>query len=138
MVDMSSKCCLFIDNDIRNRNVFSDAMEYISPTTFCFMASTASEALFMLLEERLVPSYIFVELNIPGMSGKEFLKEIKQHETLKDIAVIIHCTSPRPNEILELKELGAHAIYFRPYQFNGICNMLTLYFTDQMAGILPN
>lgn len=137
MLGIESKCCLLVDNDIRNQTVFSEAIEYISPNTFCFMATSSSEALVLLFEERLIPSYIFIELDIPG-GGKDFLREVKRHDVLKDIPVIVHCTSPLPTDIIELKELGAHAIYFRPYEFNGICNMLTLYFSNEMAGILPN
>jgi CheY-like chemotaxis protein len=135
---MLTKCCLFIDENLRHREIFSEALEYISPNTNCFTASSGTEALHLMVIENVLPAFILIELNLPRMGAKHFLRKIREHEVLRDVPVIVHCTSPLPTEILELKELGAHAIYFRPYDFNGVCNILTLYFTNQMAGILPN
>lgn len=133
-----SKCCLLIDDDTFNQEVFSRALNDISPDTVCVTASTAIEGLRLITKENIVPSYIFVELDLPEMNGIEFLKTIKSIARLKEIPVIVHSTSPQPHKIIELKEAGALAIYFRPYEYYGVCNMLTLYFSTEMAVILPN
>lgn len=41
-------------------------------------------------------------------------------------------------DIFLLRELGAYAIYVRPYSFSGICNLLTVCCSSNMAWMLPN
>lgn len=132
------RCCIFIDNDPYDRAIFTKALNDVSPETVCFSASDALEALYMMRVKKVTPSYIFVELNMPEMSGIEFLQAIKRDERLKEIPVIVHSTSPQPHKIIELKEAGALAIYFRPYEYYGVCNMLNLYFGSEMINIQQN
>jgi CheY-like chemotaxis protein len=135
---IANKCCFFIGDDAYDQAIFTKALHDVAPNTVCFMASNAAEALHIMNLEGLIPDYIFVELYMPGMDGITFLKTIKQIERLKDIPVIVHSTSPQPHKIIEIKESGAMAIYFRQYEYVGICNMLNLYFNPEMIGIQPN
>lgn len=128
-----SKCCVLICDDVFDQSVFIKALHDVSPETICITAPNGFDALNLMKKERIIPSYIFVELNMPRMDGIQFLQEIKQNETLKEVPVIVHSTSPQPHKIIQLKESGALAIYFRPYEYVGICNMLTLYFESSMA-----
>ena len=133
-----NKCCIFIDNDPFDQAVFTKALNDTAPDTICFTAADAYDAMHMMTEEKVMPDYIFVELELPGMNGIEFLKAIKKIESLREIPVIVHSIKPQPHKLIELKESGALAIYFRPYEYYSICNMLALYFGPQMAGIQPN
>ena len=79
---MIKKSCIFIDNDPYNQAVFTRALGDVSPETICLTASSAEDAIYMLTRENVSPSYIFVELDMPEMSGIEFLKTIKQVDSL--------------------------------------------------------
>lgn len=132
------KKCLLICDDPLDQALFAQALSDVSPDTICLVASNASDALYMMTHENVIPSYIFVELDMPKMNGLEFLREVKTNEELKEIPVVVHSMSPQPHKVIALKEAGAHALYFRPYEYSSVCNMLTLYFTSEMASILPN
>ena len=132
------KCCLFIDNDPYHQAVFTKALSDVSPETICFTAASGFDAFFIMTREKIVPSFIFIELQLPEMSAIDFLKTIKKIEGLKEVPVIVHSTSPQPHKVIELKESGALAIYFRPYEYYGVCNMLNLYFGSEMATIQQN
>ena len=69
-------------------------------------------------------SHDFVDLNMPRMGGMQFLKEIKQTETLKDIPVIIYTTSSNPGDIAKTKELGAVSFVTKPSRFSELCSFL--------------
>ncbi len=133
-----SKCCLFIDNDPSHQVVFASALKDVSPETICFIVPDGIDALYMMLRENVIPGYIFIELQLPHMGGLEFLRAVRQMELFREIPVIVHSTSPQPHLIIELKELGATAIYFRPYDYQGVCNMLALYYANDASRILPN
>jgi PleD family two-component response regulator len=135
---MINKSCVFICDDHYEQALFLRALSDVSPETLCFAVNDAHDALFILSEEKVMPNYIFVELNMPRMNGLEFLKIIKKVDRFKDIPVIVHSTSPQPNKIIELKEFGASAIYLKPYEYYGICNMLNLCFNDDLSLVNQN
>jgi len=132
------KSCLFIGDSPHDQAVFVKALQDVSPETICFTANTAMDALYMVQDEGIVPDYIFIELYLPGMDAVEFLKRIKSDDDLKHIPVIVHCASPQPHKIIELKENGALAIYFRQYEYFGVCNMLNLYFSPSILTVQQN
>jgi CheY-like chemotaxis protein len=135
---METKSCLFIDNNMRNRMIFCSALEYLAPDSVCLTASNGDEGLSMLLDRSFVPDFILIENDLPSTGAKEFLSEIKQYADLKELPVIAHCTSASAMDIFLLRELGAYAIYVRPYSFSGICNLLTVCCSSNMAWMLPN
>ncbi|MBN1795676.1 MAG: response regulator [Sedimentisphaerales bacterium] len=45
------------------------------------------------------PDLILLDLNMPGMGGKDFLKEIKSNKQFCDIPVVIVSTSDAPGDI---------------------------------------
>ena len=54
----------------------------------------AQEALAYLDDsETLLPRFILLDINLPGMSGLEFLKLVKHDEDLRSIPIIILSTS---------------------------------------------
>lgn len=56
---------------------------------------------------KLRPCVILLDLNMPRMSGTEFLKIIKADETLKTIPVVVLTTSNTEQDITKSFELGA-------------------------------
>jgi CheY-like chemotaxis protein len=133
-----NKCCLLINDSPFDQAIFVQALNNVAPDTICFTTTNCYDAIHLMTEENVTPSYIFVELNMPGMNGLDFLKTIKKIETLKEIPIVVHSTTPQPHKIIELKESGALAIYLRKYEYTGVCNMLTLYFGSTMVTIKQN
>ena len=132
------KSCLFIDNDLFNHIVFKEALKDVSPETTCYNASNGADALRIMELENILPSCIFLEVDSVRFDGVGFLRSIKRIDRFKTVPVIAHATRLLPNEIIEIKESGAFAIYFRPYEYYSVCNMLQLCFVSPMAGIQPN
>lgn len=54
-----------------------------------------------------MPEIIFLDLNMPGMGGKEFLKIIKDDERFCTIPVVVVTTSDAENDIVESYKLHA-------------------------------
>jgi CheY-like chemotaxis protein len=53
------------------------------------------------------PHLILLDLNMPGMGGKEFLRRVKQDSELSCIPVVIVSTSDSPADIEESYKLSA-------------------------------
>ena len=135
---MISKCCIFIDADPYNQALFNSALHDISPDTICFNVANSFDAMHMIGAEGILPAYVFLEFNSHERESLEFLSSVRKNPGLRDMPVIVHATSPSPHYILQLKESGASAIYYKPYRYADIVNMLSLYFSSGPAGIQPN
>jgi CheY-like chemotaxis protein len=98
---------LNVDDDHDNLDMFCEAVKEISPSINCVKVSSAAEALKLLHESDQLPSYIFLDLNMPLMDGKACLKHIKRDIRLSDITVYMFSSAPNPNDIEECRRLGA-------------------------------
>ena len=60
------------------------------------------------------PDLILLDLNMPGMGGKEFLRRIKDDEGLKQIPVVILTSSDSERDIIESYKLQASGYVSKP------------------------
>ncbi len=106
------------------RRYFLTALQALSRHTDYTAISSAETALKQLAAGGLVADLIFLDINMPIMSGQQFLHLIKAHDKLKEIPVIILSTSSRTETIREVKRLGAHDFFTKPDKFDDLKNML--------------
>lgn len=67
------------------------------------------------LDQGNFPDLIISDLNMPYMSGEEFLKYIKASEKYKDIKVIILSSNDSTTEKIRLLEIGANDYVIKPF-----------------------
>ncbi len=60
------------------------------------------------------PDLILLDLNMPGMGGKEFLRRVKGDENLKQIPVVILTTSEAERDIIDSYKLQASGYVRKP------------------------
>ena len=75
--------------------------------------------------------FIFLDLNMPRMNGKQFLVEVKRDPSLKHIPVIIYSTSSDANDKEETKSLGAFEFMTKPPYFGQLTQLLRDFFSKQ-------
>lgn len=105
---------MYVDDDPDDHQIFAEALNSINPHAKCLMARDGREALQMLNELQVVPEYIFLDLNMPQLDGKAFLREIRSSDRLKDIQVIVYSTSKNPRDAEECARLGAVDFIVKP------------------------
>jgi CheY-like chemotaxis protein len=109
---------LIVDDDDEDIELFCEAVNEINPNIICNSVGNGKDALKMLLREGAkLPDYIFLDMNMPKMGGKQCLKEIKKNIILKDIAVVMYSTSKLPADLRESLELGAANFWTKPSSF---------------------
>ncbi|MBP1645537.1 MAG: response regulator [Bacteroidetes bacterium] len=67
------------------------------------------------LDQGNIPDLIITDLNMPIMSGEEFLKYIKQNHLYRDIKVIILSSNDSTTEKIRLLEMGAIDYIVKPF-----------------------
>lgn len=72
-----------------------------------------------------LPKVIFLDLNLPKMSGLEVLKKIKTDERTKTIPVVMVSLSTEPRDIEESYALGANSYVQKPLDFEGLTETIS-------------
>ncbi|MEO7175367.1 MAG: response regulator [Saprospiraceae bacterium] len=101
------KILMIVDDDKDDRGFFCSAIRKNNPSYEIVEAENGADALKQLRKAKQLPDFIFLDLNMPKMGGRECLKELKNDEKLKNIPVIIYSTSEYKVDIKVSKELGA-------------------------------
>lgn len=69
-------------------------------------------------DSQLVPSLILLDLNLPGLDGRELLLQLKRDERLKEIPVVILTTSNNPRDVLYCYRNGANGYQIKTVGFD--------------------
>jgi CheY-like chemotaxis protein len=110
--------CFLIDDDIDDQEIFLSVLEQVDPSIQCYTAANGQEAIHKLESEQVKPDLIFLDLNMPLMNGKQFLKACSSLNSCKEIPVIILTTSSDTKSLEETKQLGAKDYITKPDKFS--------------------
>lgn len=129
------KTCLLIDDDVDDQEIFIMALDQLVIQFQCTVANNGNEALQKLKRESVLPDYIFLDLNMPRMNGKECLKELKKNERLQNIPVIIYTTSSSKADMEDALKLGAAGFITKPFSLKELTDTLTHFFQKEKESV---
>jgi CheY-like chemotaxis protein len=116
---------LIIDDDSEDRELFHEAIGVIDPSIKCISAKDGKEAVMQLINGvSQLPDFIFLDINMPVMNGRECLIELKKDVRLKHIPVVMYSTTSDSREIRQCYTLGAHDFLVKPYNFTQLVEAL--------------
>lgn len=101
---------LLIDDDVDDQLIFREIIEEISPDIKCISAHNGLEGLDKLAAMDPGPTMIFLDLNMPFISGWECMERIRKDEKTNQIPVFIMTTSDNQADRKRALELGARAL----------------------------
>ena len=70
------------------------------------------------------PGLILLDLNMPGIGGKEFLRKIKDDDSLKQIPVVILTTSNSERDIIDSYKLQASGYINKPLSIDELTKIM--------------
>ncbi len=81
------------------------------------------------------PDLVLLDLNLPGMNGREVLREIKLNERLRPIPVVVISNSNAPEDINSVYRLNGNCYLIKPGDVDEFFDMIrkTVYFWELMA-----
>jgi CheY-like chemotaxis protein len=128
------KTFFIVDDDADDQEIFIAAVKEVDNSIKCITASDCEEALTLLKYELpKAPDYIFLDLNMPRINGRQCLVELKNEEKLKHIPVIIYSTSSLKKDMEETAKLGADHFLIKPNKFDDLCKALNYVLTVDWA-----
>jgi CheY-like chemotaxis protein len=121
----SNLTCFLIDDDEDDREIFLLALEDAHISSSLVTAKNGVDALKMIEEDPdFIPDFIFVDLNMPYMTGKECLAAIKQIPRLANVPTIIYTTSSYGKDADDARELGAAHFLVKPPSITALTSAL--------------
>lgn len=132
------KNLLLIDDDEDDHEFFSDAVREIDSSIICDCTLNGDLALEELKSGAVsLPDLIILDTNMPRLSGKQILQELKKDARLKTIPVIMYSTflSERDNE--EFLNLGAACYLAKPSKVKDFTTVLNSILTNQWPITTP-
>jgi len=125
---MAAPDILYIEDNEDYIDVVERAMSQIDDATILQSiddGATALTTLHSLAENRTKPRLILIDLNLPGLSGLDLLKRIKENQTLRYIPTIMFSTSDNPKDIRSSLEFGANAFVTKPMGYTNLLKCLS-------------
>jgi len=66
----------------------------------------------------VLPAVILLDLKLPLLDGLGVLRQIRAHEQLKRLPVVMLTSSKEPNDLLQSYNLGANSFFRKPVDFD--------------------
>ncbi len=116
---------ILVDDDKDDCFLFKEALDELSPPVDLSIVHDGSQLMKDLNDSSTeLPDAIFLDLNMPRKNGFECLKEIKGHQTLKHLPVIIFSTSFDTHIANSLYEKGANYYMRKPSDFSKLKQLI--------------
>lgn len=109
---------LLVDDDEDDQDIFKEAVSIVRSDVTCSFANDGEQGLALLETVAAPPDYIFLDVNMPRMDGKQFLQAIKADPRFQNIPVVVYSTSNHKSELGEYFRLGASNFITKPSEFN--------------------
>lgn len=125
---MSTKCFL-IDDDEDDQEIFLMALQQVDQNIRCDVAADCTEGLRKLTADiSFIPQYIFLDINMPKMNGRDCLTLIRKLDHLTDTQIIMYSTSSDVKVIRACNELGADDFLVKPASLSLLTDALNKIF----------
>jgi len=97
-----------VDDDADEVFLFEEALREVNSNSK-LVTIGGGEPCFDVLEN-IIPDFIFLDVNMPKVNGKDYLKAIKKNNNLSGVPVIMYSTSLSPADKEFFRESGAEFI----------------------------
>lgn len=125
MKNLKPATILLVEDDPGDQKLIKLSLERQKISNDVFVVETGEEALDYLSRSKAGDSecppidLILLDLNMPGIGGKEFLRRVKENDQLGTIPVVILTTSSSEQDILESYKLHAAGYIKKPVSLEG-------------------
>lgn len=111
---------LLVEDKEEDAELFTDALLDAQINNHLTICNSGEDALAFLgkegkYEKEQMPDIIFLDLNMPGMGGKAFLKRVRGAQSIKHIPIIVLTTSDAEIDLQDCtRKLGATGYLLKP------------------------
>ena len=104
--------CVIVDDEKLARDLLREYIQQIPDMEIVGEASKGKEAVEVI--DKLQPDLIFLDLNLPDISGHEVLTRLQQSAITRDIPVVVVSADATPSQVERLLTAGAREYLTKP------------------------
>ena len=120
----TDKPIMLVEDDMVDVMTVQRALKNLEINVPLLTAHNGEEAIRILEESEEKPTLILLDLNMPVMSGREFLRKIKSDPSLRRIPVVILTTSGEKEDKLECFDLSAAGYMIKPVGYGSFVELI--------------
>ena len=117
------KVCL-IDDDPEDAELFQDAIKRIDNSIEFVWFDDGMTGLNSFLKEGNLPDILFLDVNLPQVSGKELLKLFRENQITRSLQIVIYSTSISKRDIEETSVYDVKHYLQKPESFEALYSEL--------------
>lgn len=115
----------YCDDDPDDLAIFTDCVNEISPRLQCItMHDPEASLAFLSNDSTTPPDIIFLDINMPRMTGLELLRWLKKVNSLKNVPIVMHTTDGSRQQAEQCLALGAVEVMPKLYSHEAIKSKL--------------
>lgn len=103
----------FLRVDLRIVNSGNEAMDYL-----------LNRGKYADVRDAPRPDLVLLDLNLPGMNGREVLEAIRSDASLRKLVVVVLTTSGQDEDVIRSYELNCHSYITKPVQVDRFVSTL--------------
>ena len=106
------KKILVVDDNKMNLAVAKEALS----NDYSVLCTTAADKMFSLLE-KFIPDLILLDIEMPGMTGIEALKQLRAYEdpNIKNVRVVFLTSHGSDSNVVNAHKYKAHGFILKPF-----------------------
>ena len=109
--DPATRTVVYIEDNTANLNLVIEVLA-LRPDIALIPAINGRLGIDLVRQHN--PDVVLLDLNLPGISGRDVLRELRADPSTRDIAVIVLSADATPSQIRRLREAGADAYLTKP------------------------
>jgi len=118
---MAPKCVLVVDDEVDIREIAKISLQF---TQDWEVITAASGDEGIAIAQAKQPDAILLDVMMPGMSGLEMLKVLRERPSTRDIPVVLLTASSQVATQQRYVELGANGVLIKPFDPGLLANQL--------------
>ena len=115
-----------IDDDQDDLDIMEQVIKGLDTEIKCCLYMYPQEAVNELVNKAEVqlPSFIFIDINMPGLSGDKCLQIFRGNSAFDDVQVIMYSTSMPGKTAQQLRAAGANFVFEKPVRIKDYSDIL--------------
>jgi CheY-like chemotaxis protein len=126
MTDTKNRTILIVEDELQNRKLFRDVLQYSGYTVFEAMNGKEGVA----LANQHLPDLILMDIQMPVMDGLSATRILKQNETTRDIMVVALTANAMPGDKEKILEAGCHDYISKPFRLHEFLEKIKEYLPE--------
>ncbi|TXS55541.1 response regulator [Streptomyces sp. t39] len=108
---------LVVEDSPEDTEAIQRALRQTHPELHTEFTSHGNGLVDLLLKQDELPGLVFLDLNMPGVSGHAVLAALRARPELRDVTVVVFTSSTAPAEVDACYAAGADSYVYKPVNF---------------------